>query len=194
MVKKWHLLLLTVLIAIATYWANMPVTNRPVIGGVRPQPTPGLISQTRPPFVSTSANTQTPTIASSASAVSTAVETPIVTFDEVAIDSLRNARVHGDERAPPIDRSEIDEEMPTADELRDEAQYHQYEQRQEMKLKAAFVTAATPRLKVLDEQLDTMRTHGMSAAAIAEAQAKRDALAQMTLRLQHMHPELQPSP
>lgn len=112
------------------------------------------------------------------------------TWDEPAIAQLREARLHGDDRAPPIVRNEAPHETPTPEELASPELYNNYETRQEMKLKAAYIDAAHPEMQHIQEQLQAMRDAGLDHVAMQEAEEKLTKLQAMTQHLQEQHPEL----
>lgn len=113
-------------------------------------------------------------------------------WDETAIDQLRDARLHGDDRAPPIVHDPVPAERPSASELAYPELYQEYETRQEVKLKAAFIDAAYPEIQKIESQLQQMRAAGLDQAALREAEEKLIQLQAMTQNLQEQHPELAP--
>lgn len=120
------------------------------------------------------------------------VENQTEPWDETAIESMREARLQGDDRTPPITRNNVPAEAPTPEELADPELYSEYETRQEMKLKSAYVAAAYPEMQTITKQLQAMRDAGLDEAAVREAEEKLIQLQQMTQRLQEQHPELTP--
>jgi hypothetical protein len=130
----------------------------------------------------------------SSSANETLVETQSEQWDESAITQLREARLHGDDRAPPIIRNEAPQETATPEELASPELYSDYETRQEMKLKLAFVEAAHPEMQRIEGQLKAMRDAGLDQAAMREAEEKLIHLKKMTERLQEQNPELTTRP
>lgn len=111
-------------------------------------------------------------------------------WDETAIEQLRDARLHGDDRAPPIVHETTIEQRATPEELASPEQYNAYEAREEMRLKANFVSAAQPRLMELQQQIQAMRNAGIDKEAIREAEEKLIQLNAMNQQLQKQHPDI----
>lgn len=95
-----------------------------------------------------------------------------ITLDPVAVESLRQTRLHGDPRTPPIVRSETPEEKPTDAELADPEQYANYEMRRENKLINAFLKASDSEIETIKRQLADAERAGISEAAMAESREK----------------------
>lgn len=111
-------------------------------------------------------------------------------WDETAIEQMRDARINGDDRAPPIVHEPVTEQRATPEELASPELYNAYEAREEMKLKAQFVSAAQPQLQELKQQIQAMKDAGLDQAAIREAEEKLIQLDAMTNQLQKQHPEI----
>ncbi len=111
-------------------------------------------------------------------------------WDETAIEQMREARIHGDDRAPPIVHEPVTEQRATPEELASPELYNAYEAREEMKLKAQFVSAAQPQMQELKQQIQAMKDAGLDQAAIREAEEKLIQLDAMTNQLQKQHPEI----
>lgn len=105
--------------------------------------------------------------------------TPPVAAD--AAQSLAQALQHGDDRSPPIARSEAVAETPTAAELADPVAYRRYENRQQARLYRAFQTEATIALGDMERDIARARAQGLPPELIAEGEEKQRRLEQ-TLR------------
>ncbi len=118
------------------------------------------------------------------------VDAQVESWDESAIEQMREARLHGDERAPPIIHDQEQEDRPTEKELESPEVYSNYETRQEMKLKTAYMQAAPSQILQLKQQLQAMHEAGVDKNSIQEAEEKITQLQLMTERLLQQHPEL----
>lgn len=114
-----------------------------------------------------------------------------IELDPEAIASLREARLHGDPRTPPIERS-APRELPTAEELADPERYQEYEVRQERKVKQAFVAAAGPEAEKLRADIARGREMGIPEEEIAKAEEKLRRLEAMRAQLIEADPALAP--
>jgi len=112
-----------------------------------------------------------------------------IELDPEAIASLRGARLLGDPRAPPIERS-APGEAATAEELADPARYAEYESRQEKKLKRAYVIEAEKYLEQLRSDVERGRAAGIPADEIAKVEKKIDGIAKMREQLLRDDPTL----
>lgn len=97
----------------------------------------------------------------------------------------------GDPRTPPIARSQITQEMPTAAELADPKAYQQYEARQNTRLYTAYVLAADEEIPRLREAIARARDMGIAPADIAKGEEKLRRITAMQGQLLNEHPELQ---
>lgn len=111
-------------------------------------------------------------------------------WDETAIEQMREARIHGDDRAPPIVHEAVTEQRATPEELASPELYNAYEAREEMKLKAQFVSAAQSQLQELKQHIQAMKDAGLDQAAIREAEEKLIQLNAMSNQLLKQHPEI----
>ncbi|QNM96930.1 hypothetical protein [Chitinimonas koreensis] len=105
---------------------------------------------------------------------------PAIDQSAPAVLSLSAARERGDERAPPLARSDEGREPASAAELADPARYRQYAERQQRKLYRAYVAAADRMLPQLDADIARARSEGrIDPAEIAQAEEKRRRIAAM---------------
>ncbi|GAB3359399.1 hypothetical protein [Lysobacter tyrosinilyticus] len=91
-----------------------------------------------------------------------------------AWQTMAEAREHGDDRAPPIERPlpESQAPAPTAWDLSDPARYREYELRGQQRLRAEYLMAVEEELPKWKALLARARASGAPPAAIAEAQDK----------------------
>lgn len=111
-----------------------------------------------------------------------AVGTP-VSLDAAAVESLRQTRLHGDQRTPPIVRDETPKEEPTEAELADPEQYATYEARQHEKLMQAFLKAADSEVEKIRKQLAEGERAGLQGEALRESREKLEKLEAMREQL-----------
>jgi hypothetical protein len=117
-------------------------------------------------------------ITASAAAATTDVEAPsaasIPPAPVPAWQSMAEAREHGDDRAPPIERPAPESQAPgaTAWELSDPARYREYELRGQRRLREEYLMAAEQELPKWKALLARARATGAPPAAIQEAQEK----------------------
>ncbi|MFZ6874242.1 hypothetical protein ACO0LF_19465 [Undibacterium sp. Di27W] len=107
-----------------------------------------------------------------------------------AAQSLAATR-DGDPRTPPIEHTQVTQEMPSAAELADSKAYQQYEARQNTRLYAAYVQAADEEIPRLRAAIARAHDMGMAAADIAKGEEKLRRITAMQGQLLNEHPELQ---
>lgn len=110
-------------------------------------------------------------------------------LDQDAINSMAEARLHGDPRAPAINPSE-ERVLPTPEELQDPEQYLQYEQRQEKKIYRAYVDAAKEKVAMLEGMIKQGEEEGISEEELEQARQKVKGIEEMSLQLQQDHPDI----
>lgn len=86
--------------------------------------------------------------------------------------SMAEARVHGDERAPPIQAQRAPDPGPTAAQLADPAAYRAYEKDQHARTLAAFAVAAETQVRSLRADVDRARLAGIAPGEIAKVEKK----------------------
>ena len=97
--------------------------------------------------------------------------------------SLADSRVVGDDRAPPIQRS--DEEAATpAWQLDNHQAYARRELDRHQAVQRAFVDAADRELPRLDQQIEQGRAMGLPPEQLAKGEEKRRRIAEMRARMQ----------
>lgn len=106
-----------------------------------------------------------------------------------AAESLLQARLHGDARAPAVVRS-AEREPPTAAELADPDAYQRYEARQNERLYRAYIKAADGEIPKLQEQIAKGRSGGLTPEQLAEGEEKLRRIEAMSNQLKSDHPEL----
>ncbi|WP_148661606.1 hypothetical protein [Roseateles chitosanitabidus] len=102
--------------------------------------------------------------------------------DVPAAWSLADARVAGDDRTPPLRRSEAEPATP-AWQLDDHQAYARREQDRHQAAQRAFVAAAEQALPELDQQIARGRAMGLSPEQLAKGEEKRRRIAEMQARL-----------
>ena len=112
------------------------------------------------------------------------------TPDPQAVESLRQSRLHGDPRTPPIARRETEREMPTEEELADPELYLQYEARQQQKVYASFVQASEKKIADLEAMIERGKQEGVTPEQLAEGEEKLRRLQEMRDQLLAENPEL----
>lgn len=113
------------------------------------------------------------------------LKTQPVPEQQTISESVREARVDGDELIPPMtDDTALPEVTSTPDQLIDSEQYNEYETREEMKFETTFFEPENPEIQNIAQQLQAMRDAGADEAAIHEAEEKLIQSQQMSQRLQ----------
>lgn len=99
--------------------------------------------------------------------------------------SMSEAREHGDDRAPPIEAASPDQAAPapTPWELADEQRYLAYEQREQQRVRAAYLKAADEALPQWRAATEEARSRGLPAEDIAQAEEKVKRLEAMRAEL-----------
>ncbi len=125
-----------------------------------------------------------PSAVSSAVSAQTALAPPGQPASELpAAWSLADARVTGDDRAPPVQRQAAEPASP-AWQLDDHAGYARREQDRHQALQQAFVDAADRELPLIDQQIERGRAMGLPAEQLAKGEEKRRRIAEMRARMQ----------
>lgn len=106
--------------------------------------------------------------------------------------SLAQAREHGDERAPPIERTAPGAARlaPTAAELADPAAYQQYERGREARVLAAYAAAAQAELPKLRADVERARQAGIAPERIAKVEEKIRRIEAQRQAIVEAHPGL----
>lgn len=110
-------------------------------------------------------------------------------LDTYAIESMANARLNGDDRAPPIVRS-AQGAPATAEELESPELYLEYESRQERKIYKAYVEAADVKIEMLEEQIAIAIERGMSEDELEVGIEKVRRIKEMKAQLLRDNPNL----
>jgi hypothetical protein len=110
-----------------------------------------------------------------------------------AIESMADARINGEQRTPPIMRSN-NAEAATPAELADHPAYKQYEARQNLRELAAFSAAVPEKIRQLREEISRGRAAGIAAELIAVQERKVQQLEEMRSQLISEHPEISAKP
>lgn len=111
-------------------------------------------------------------------------------LDEQAVTSLRQGRVYGDPRTPPVLREAAPSETPSPAELADPERYAEYEGRQQRKLIAGFLRAAGPEISRMQQQLVVAEQAGLARPQLDEGREKLARLAAMQAEMAARYPEL----
>jgi hypothetical protein len=116
----------------------------------------------------------TPAAPAAAAAPPAPASAPAVLPVIPAAVSMAQAREHGDDRAPPIDATAPDQAAPspTPWELADEQRYLAFEQREQQRVRAAYLKAAGETLPQWRAAIEEARARGMAADDIAQAEEK----------------------
>lgn len=115
-----------------------------------------------------------------------AASTPVAAVAIVpAAVSMAEAREHGDDRAPPIEATSPEQAAPapTPWELADEKRYQAYEQREQQRVRAAYLKAADETLPQWRAATEEARSRGLPAEDIAQAEEKVKRLEAMRAEL-----------
>lgn len=117
-------------------------------------------------------------------------EAAVITPRPEVVESLREARLNGDSRTPPLNQSRQRDELPSAEQLQDPELYQQYERRQQQRMYRAYVEASKIKVAELEKMIERGRREGISAEQIAFAEQKAQGIQQMAEQLQQQHPEI----
>ncbi|HYD78668.1 MAG TPA: hypothetical protein VEC06_02580 [Paucimonas sp.] len=118
------------------------------------------------------------------------VPLPPVDQSKPAAQSMVETREHGDPRTPPIVYDAAPAEQPSAAELADPRAYQTYEERQNMRVYAAYDRAVADELPKLRESIARGRAAGIAAEEIAKAEEKLRRMEEMRDKLRAEHPQL----
>ncbi|MEH6417080.1 hypothetical protein [Pseudomonas sp. CGJS7] len=162
---KWATAIVVLLVAAVGWW--LLTSEAPDIGKPSPNESAAADSPRHARAVTASATAAT-TDDDAPSAAS--IPPPPVP----AWQTMAEARVHGDDRAPPIERPGPESQAPgaTAWELSDPTRYREYELRGQRRLREEYLMAAEQELPKWKALLARARATGAPAAAIQEAQEK----------------------
>lgn len=133
-------------------------------------------------LASTPGREATPNVTTSA-AVPASVPASAAGADVPAAWSLADARIGGDDRAPPIERT-AEEPATPAWQLDDHQGYARREQDRRQATQRAFVEAADRELPLLDQQIEQGRAMGLPPEQLAKGEEKRRRIAEMRARMQ----------
>lgn len=111
-------------------------------------------------------------------------------LDQYAIDSMADARINGDDRAPPIGQS-VESERPSAEELESPELYLEYESRQEKKIYKAYIEAADVKIEMLEAQIAMAKEQGLSKEELEVGIEKVKRIKNMKEQLLLENPDLQ---
>lgn len=112
-----------------------------------------------------------------------------IPLDPDAIASLRGARIMGDPRTPPIERSPPREEA-TAEELADPDKYADFEGRAERKVKRTYVIESEKFIAQLRDDIERGKSIGIPEEEIAKVRQKIKGIEQMRAQLLAEDPQL----
>ena len=112
------------------------------------------------------------------------------TLDPDAIESLRQARLHGDDRTPNLNKSRERDELPTPEQMEDPELYQEYERRQQQRVYRAYVEAAKIKTAEIRKMIEQGKEGGISDEEIAFAEAKIKGIEDMAAQLQQEHPDI----
>lgn len=109
---------------------------------------------------------------------------------DAVVSALRDSMKHGDPRTPPLIRSENLRELPSDAELADPDLYQQYEQRQNQKVYASFVTAASQKISDLEAAIARAEADGLPAEQLEEGRQKLEGLRNQRDEILQAHPDV----
>lgn len=112
-----------------------------------------------------------------------------VELDAYAIESMADARINGDDRAPPIGTS-VEAESATAEELASPDLYLEYEARQEKKIYKAYIEAARAKTEQLEALIIKAKEQGMSEDEVEVGLEKIKRINKMKAQLLLENPDL----
>lgn len=115
---------------------------------------------------------------------------PEALFSVEASESMAQARLQGDDRAPPIQHTPAAQPLATAAQKADPAAYARYETQNNQRLYQAYVSAATQAIPDLERDIARARAEGLSPEQIAEGEEKLRRIKAMQQELLQKHPEL----
>jgi hypothetical protein len=107
-----------------------------------------------------------------------------------ATQSLARAHENGDARTPPLKHAQDQTPAATAAELADPKAYQRYEERQNLRLYAAFNQAATAALPKLRDDIERGRAAGIAPEQIAKVEEKVRRIEAEQAKLLKEHPAL----
>ena len=116
-------------------------------------------------------------------------EEEMTPLDSYAIESMGNARLNGDDRAPPIVRGSQGESA-TPEEIESPELYLEYESRQERKIYKAYVEAADIKIEMLEEQIAIAKERGMAEEELEVGIEKVRRIKEMKAQLLRDNPDL----
>jgi len=117
------------------------------------------------------------------------LEAKTMVLDPQAIESMSNARVHGDPRSPNISRAKL-RELPSSEELEYPELYIDYQARKRQKGFADFVMAAGPKIDQLNELIQEGVARGISIEELEQGREKVRRLEEMVKQLKEENPEI----
>ncbi len=120
-------------------------------------------------------------------------DSPLLPLEPSNVDaavSMRESFLHGDPNAPKLYRDPTPQEQATPEELADPKLYAQFEARQEIRLKKAFVAAVDAEMPQLQADIAKAKAMGLSKEQIAEGEEKLRRRQAMRDQLLAQHPEL----
>jgi hypothetical protein len=160
---KWPIAVVVLLVAIAGWWLCAP--NAP--GGRRLSPNESAVAD--PPR-----HARAEVASAATENLEEAPAASIPPPPAPAWQTMAEAREHGDDRAPPIERPLPESQAlgATAWELSDPARYREYELRGQRRLRDEYLMAAEQELPKWKALLARARANGAPPAAIEEAQDK----------------------
>ncbi|MEW6707897.1 MAG: hypothetical protein AB1430_23880 [Pseudomonadota bacterium] len=179
--ELWLLGALALAAAAAALWEEARDAERmpmPAPAALQPRAAPRVATSAMPPAVAP-ANAALP----AARAVPAAAAPPVALPD--AAHSMAHARLHGDDRAPPIDRPAPEEAapQPTPWDLSDPARYQAFEQREKRRVEAAYLQASEQALPRWREALAEARLRGAPDDELAAGEEKIRRLEAVSARL-----------
>jgi len=118
------------------------------------------------------------------------VQKPNVISAPMPRNSMEKARLYGDPRTPPIERSKTIREMPTEDELANPELYQEYEARQNKKVYQSFYKESKKKLSQMEELMEKGRLGGVSEEQLREGEEKIEAMKAMRKQLEEEHDDL----
>jgi type II secretory pathway component PulM len=112
-------------------------------------------------------------------------------LDPQAINSLREARLYGDSRTPPLFK-QAPVEAPTDEEVADHDKFREYEQRQEKRLYQAYALASKEKIAGIQSMIDQAKGKdvGISDTQIEEAEQHIQQIEEMVSEIKQRFPDI----
>lgn len=116
-----------------------------------------------------------------------ASENSQILLDKEAISSLRDARLNGDPRSPPIAHTQLTQRA-NGQQKSDPDQYNHYQDNKKKQLIINYMQAIQPKIETLKEQVKKAKEKGLPAEQLAEGEEKIKKMQDMLEKLAQQYP------